>query len=467
MPFESLSERIQMSLRRITGRGRLNENDIEEMMKEVRLSLLEADVNYKVVKNFTAEVKEKAMGEKIMKSLTPGDMVVKVVHDELKKLMGDEAVDVTYKAGGGLSTFMLVGLQGAGKTTQAGKLANLLRKRDAKKPILIAGDIYRPAAIDQLETVGKQLGIEVFQLGTNVPVSEIVTKGLQYAKSKGYDLAIIDTAGRLHINDELMHELEEVQKLAKPDEILLTIDAMMGQDAINVIQTFNERLKLTGCILTKLDGDTRGGAALSVRYLTDVPIKFMGLGEKLDQIEVFHPERMAGRILGMGDVVTLVEKASESIDEEEAMKMAERMQKGIFNYNDFLKQIKWIKRMGSLKGILGLIPGLGKALKNIDIDDKQFSYLEAIVRSMTEQEKRNPELLAKSMSRRQRISTGSGRPYTEVNALIKRFDEMKTQMRALSSMGGNLDPSAMQRQMQRTPQKQKKGKGKGRGNFRI
>ena len=466
MAFESLSERIQMSLRRITGRGRLNENDIEEMMKEVRLSLLEADVNYKVVRDFTKEVKEKAMGEKIMKSLSPGDMVVKVVHDELKKLMGDEAVDVAYKAGG-LSTFMLVGLQGAGKTTQVGKLANFLRKRDARKPMLIAADIYRPAAINQLVTVGKQLGVEVFEMGTEVPVTEIVTKGLAHARSKGYDLVLIDTAGRLHINEELMQELEDIAKIAKPDEILLTIDAMMGQDAINVIESFNERLKLTGCILTKLDGDTRGGAALSVRYLTDVPIKFMGLGEKLDQIEVFHPERMAGRILGMGDVVTLVEKASESIDEEEAMKMAERMQKGIFNYNDFMKQIKWIKRMGSLKGILGLIPGLGKQLKQIDIDDKQFSYLEAIVKSMTEEEKKKPELLARSMSRRERVSKGSGRPYTEVNALVKRFDEMKNQMKAFSQMGNSMDPNAALNQMQRTPKKQKKGKGKGRGSFRI
>lgn len=468
MPFESLSERIQMSLRRITGRGRLNENDIDEMMKEVRLSLLEADVNYKVVRDFTKEVKEKALGEKIMKSLTPGDMVVKVVHDELKKLMGDKAVDVAYKAGG-LSVFMLVGLQGAGKTTQCGKLANFLRKRDSKKPMLIAADIYRPAAIDQLVTVGKELGIEVFEMGQKAPVSEIVTKGIAHAKSNGYDLVIIDTAGRLHINEELMEELENIQSIAKPDEILLTIDAMMGQDAINVIQSFNERLKLTGCILTKLDGDTRGGAALSVRYLTNVPIKFMGLGEKLDQIEVFHPERMAGRILGMGDVVTLVEKASQSIDEEEAMKMAERMQRGIFNYNDFMKQIKWFKRMGSLKSILGLIPGIGKQLKNIEIDDKQFSYLEAIVRSMTEEERRNPELLARSMSRRERIAKGSGRPYTEVNALIKRFDDMKKQMKAISSMasGGNVDPNKMYNQMQRRPQKQRKGKGKGRGNFRI
>jgi signal recognition particle subunit SRP54 len=466
MPFESLSERIQMSLRRITGRGRLNENDIEEMMKEVRLSLLEADVNYKVVKSFTAEVKAKALGEKIMKSLTPGEMVVKVVHDELKKLMGEEAVDVKYSSINP-SVFMLVGLQGAGKTTQCGKLASFLRKRDGRKPLLIAGDIYRPAAIDQLETVGKMLGIEVFQLGTNHKVTEIVEKGLKYAREKNYDLVLIDTAGRLHINEELMQELIDIQKIAKPQEILLTIDAMMGQDAINVITSFNEKLPLTGCILTKLDGDTRGGAALSVRYLTNIPIKFIGLGEKLDQFEVFHPDRMAGRILGMGDVVTLVEKATQNIEEEEAMKMAERMQKGIFDYTDFLKQLKWIKRLGSLKGILGLLPGIGKQIRNLDIDDKQFAHLEAIVSSMTPEERRKPELLAKSSSRRTRIAKGSGRPYTEVNALIQRFDDMKAQLTAISRMNPNqMDPNRIVRQPP-VPQKPKKGKGKGRGNFRI
>lgn len=467
MPFESLSERIQMSLRRVTGRGRLNENDIDEMMKEVRLSLLEADVNYKVVKSFISEVKEKAMGEKILKSLTPGDQVVKIVHDELKKLMGDEAVGVRYKPQG-ISTFMLVGLQGAGKTTHVGKLANYLRKTDGKKPLLIAADIYRPAAINQLVTVGKQLGIEVFEMGTQTKVTEIVSKGLAYAKEKKYDLVIIDTAGRLHINDELMHELDQIVNIAKPEEVLLTIDAMMGQDAINVITTFNEKLPLTGCILTKLDGDTRGGAALSIRYLTNVPIKFMGLGEKLDQIEVFHPERMAGRILGMGDVVTLIEKATESIDEDEALKMMEKIQKGVFNYNDFLKQLKWIKRMGSLKGLLSLIPGIGKQLKGIEIDDKQFVYIEAIVGSMTKEERKNPELIAKSPSRRERVSKGSGRPYQEVNALVKRFDDMKQQMKAMAGMG-SMNEQDLARQMRTTPQptKAKKGKGKGRGNFRF
>ena len=466
MPFESLSERLQMSLRRITGRGRLNENDIDEMMKEVRLSLLEADVNYKVVKSFCADVKEKALGEKIMKSLTPGDQVVKVVHDELKKLMGDEAVEVKYRSNGP-TIVMLVGLQGAGKTTHVGKIAAYLRKKDKKRPLLIAGDIYRPAAIDQLKTVGKQLGIEVFDMGNKERVTKIVEEGIKYAKKMNDDLIIIDTAGRLHIDEDLMKELQDINDLCHPDEILLTIDAMMGQDAINVITTFNEKLPLTGCILTKLDGDTRGGAALSIRYLTNVPIKYIGVGEKLDQIELFHPDRMAGRILGMGDVVSFIEKAQENIDEEEAMKMVEKMQKGVFNYNDFLKQLKWIKRMGSLKSLLGMIPGIGAQIKNIDIDDKQLLYISTIISSMTEEERKKPDLIATSPSRRERVSKGSGRSYQEVNGLVKRFEDMKKQMKAMSGMS----EADMQRSMQTgqgmPKQKVKKGKGKGRGNFRI
>ena len=466
MPFESLSERLQMSLRRITGRGRLNENDIDEMMKEVRLSLLEADVNYKVVKSFCADVKEKALGEKIMKSLTPGDQVVKVVHDELKKLMGDEAVEVKYRSNGP-TIVMLVGLQGAGKTTHVGKLAAYLRKKDKKRPLLIAGDIYRPAAIDQLKTVGKQLGIEVFDMGNKERVTKIVEEGIKYAKKMNDDLIIIDTAGRLHIDEDLMKELQDINELCHPDEILLTIDAMMGQDAINVITTFNEKLPLTGCILTKLDGDTRGGAALSIRYLTNVPIKYIGVGEKLDQIELFHPDRMAGRILGMGDVVSFIEKAQENIDEDEAMKMVEKMQKGVFNYNDFLKQLKWIKRMGSLKSLLGMIPGIGAQIRNIDIDDKQLLYISTIISSMTEEERKKPDLIATSPSRRERVSKGSGRSYQEVNGLVKRFEDMKKQMKAMSGMS----EADMQRSMQTgqgmPKQKVKKGKGKGRGNFRI
>ncbi|HHX79251.1 MAG TPA: signal recognition particle protein [Acholeplasmataceae bacterium] len=468
MPFESLSERIQMSLRRITGRGKLNEKDIDEMMREIRLSLLEADVNYKVVKKFTAEVKEKALGEKIMKSLAPGDMVVKVVHEELKSLMGDEAAPVVYKAGG-LSTFMLVGLQGAGKTTHCGKIATFLRKQDHRKPIMIAADIYRPAAIDQLITVGKQLNIPVFSMGTDHKVIDIVKEGIKFAKQNGFDLAIIDTAGRLHIDELLMNELEEIVKEVEPDEILLTIDAMMGQDAINVITTFNEQLPITGCILTKLDGDTRGGAALSIRYLTNVPIKYIGVGEKLDQLEIFHPDRMAGRILGMGDVVSLVEKASDAVSEEEAAKLAEKMQKGKFDYDDFLKQIKMIKRMGSIKGLLGMIPGIGKQIKGLDIDEKQFVYIEAIIKSMTTLERQNPQLLAKSSSRRERIAKGSGRPYPEVNGLTKRFEDMKKQMQMVSNMGeDDIKKQALNKnKFNSQPTKQKKGKGKGRGNFRF
>ena len=463
MPFENLSQRIQMSLRRITGRASLNEKDIDDMMREVRLSLLEADVNYKVVKKFTADVKEKALGEKIMKSLSPGDMVVKIVHDELKALMGDEAVGISYNIGK-MTVIMLVGLQGAGKTTHCGKLANYLRKKDAKKPMMIAGDIYRPAAVDQLVTVGKQIGVEVFEMGTNHPVTEIVTKGLAYAKSKGYDVVIIDTAGRLHINEELMKELQDVSDIAHPDEILLTIDAMMGQDSINVIETFNEKLKLTGCILTKLDGDTRGGAALSIRYLTDVPIKFMGVGEKISELEVFHPERMADRILGMGDIVSFVEKATESVDEEEAMKMTERMQRGIYDYNDFLKQLKWIKRMGSMKSLLGMIPGISNQIKNLDIDDKQFNKLECIVFSMTTEERKNPDLLDKSYSRRERVAKGSGRPYSEVNGLVKRFNDMKKQMKSMMSMSEEELAKGKIPVNPNVNQNNRKGKGKGRGN---
>lgn len=462
MPFENLAERIQMSLRRLTGRGRLNENDIDEMMKEVRLSLLEADVNYKVVKNFTAEVKAKALNEKIMRSLSPGDQVVKVVHDELKRLMGDEAAPIIYHSA--LTTIMLVGLQGGGKTTQCGKLANLLRKNDHKKPLLIACDIYRPAAIEQLITIGKQLDIEVYSESSKTTVVDIARNGLKYAQANGYDLVLIDTAGRLHIDEVLMKELKDLNEALHPQEILLTLDAMMGQDAINVITAFNESLPITGCILTKLDGDTRGGAALSIRYLTNIPIKYVGLGEKLDQIELFHPERMAGRILGMGDVVTLIEKATEAIDEEEAMKLFTKMQKGNFNYNDFLKQLKWLKKMGSMKGLLSLIPGLGSQLKKIDLDDKQLLNVEVIISSMTALERQDPLLLAKSPQRRTRISKGSGRPYQEVNALTKRFEDMKKQMQTFSQ----IDPETKTLPRQAPPRsKPHKGKGKGRGNFRI
>ena len=466
MPFESLSERLQMSFRRLTGRGRVNENDINEMMKEVRVSLLEADVNYKVVKSFINDVKEKALGERVMKSLTPGDQVLKIVNEELTRLMGDEATPINLKQNG-TSVVLMAGLQGSGKTTHVGKLAQYLRKNHNLRPLLVAADVYRPAAINQLVTIGKQLGIEVFEMGTSTKPQVIVKKALDYAKSKNYNLVMIDTAGRLHIDEALMQELVDIKEIAKPDEILLTIDSMIGQEAVNVALSFHEKLNVTGCLLTKLDSDTRGGAALSIRYMTGVPIKFIGMGEKLDQLEVFHPERMASRILGMGDVMSLIEKATQN--EDDAMKLAEKVQKGRFDYNDFLNQIKMIKKMGSLKSLLGLIPGLGSKLKNVDIDDKQFVSIEAIIGSMTKYERKNPDVVSKSKSRKERIALGSGRSYPEINALTKRFDDMKQQMQAM--MG--LDEKEMQKiaegkkMPQMTPTYKHKGKGKNKGGFRF
>ena len=468
MPFESLSERLQMSLRRITGRGRVNENDINEMMKEVRVSLLEADVNYKVVKSFINDVKEKALGERVMKSLTPGDQVLKIVNEELIKLMGEEAAPINLKEKG-MSVVLVAGLQGSGKTTHIGKLANYLRKQKNCRPLLVAGDIYRPAAVNQLVTIGKQLGIEVFEMGTSVKPQVIVKKALDYAKAKNFDLVMIDTAGRLHIDEALMQELVDIKDIAKPDEILLTVDAMTGQDAVNVALAFHEKLNITGCLLTKLDSDTRGGAALSVRYMTGIPIKFIGLGERMDQIEVFHPERMASRILGMGDVLSLIEKATENVDEDDAMKLAEKLQRGKFDYNDFLNQIKMIKKMGSLKSIIGMIPGLGSKVKNMDIDDKQFNQIEAIIGSMTKYERKNPDVVSKSKSRKERIAAGSGRSYPEVNSLTRKFEDMRAQMQMM--MG--LDEKDMQKMAEgkkmpnMAPQHQRKGKGKNKGGFRF
>lgn len=469
MPFESLSEKIQMSLRRLTGRGKVNEKDIEDAMREVRISLLEADVNYKIVKQFIAEVKEKALGEKVMKSLTPGDQVVKIVYEELVKLMGDEAVPINLKKSG-TSVLLMVGLQGSGKTTHAGKLASYLRKNNNLKPLLVAADIYRPAAINQLVQIGKQLNVEVFQMGILTKPQIIVKKALEHARMNNFNLVIIDTAGRLQIDEPLMEELVEIKEIAHPDEILLAVDAMTGQDAVNVATTFHEKLDVTGCILTKLDSDTRGGSALSIRYMTQIPIKFIGMGEKLDDLEVFHPERMAKRILGMGDVVSFIEKAQANIDEEEAMKLAERLEKGIFTYNDFLDQIKKIKKMGSLKSLLGMIPGLGSQIKNIDIDDKQFVYIETMIGAMTKEERRNPDLVAKGYSRRIRIANGSGRSYSEVNGMVKRFEEMKKQMQSLMSMDEQQVEKISKGQAKMPNMggyKPKKGKGKNKGGFRF
>ena len=467
MPFESLSERLQMSLRRLTGRGKINENDIDEIMKEVRVSLLEADVNYKIVKSFIADIKEKALGERVMKSLTPGDQVLKIVNEELRSLMGEEAVPLNMNENG-TTVILFAGLQGSGKTTHSGKLANYIRKKYNARPLLIAADVYRPAAVNQLVTLGKQLNVEVFEQGTDVKPQKIVENGLAYAKTKNCNVVIIDTAGRLQIDEKLMDELADIKKIAKPNEILLAVDAMTGQDAVNVAKSFHDKLGITGCILTKLDSDTRGGAALSIRYMTGIPIKFCGVGEKLDQIEVFHPERMADRILGMGDVMSLIEKATENIDETDAMDMAEKLQKGHFNYNDFLKQLSMIKKMGSLKSLLGMIPGMGAQIKNMDIDDKQFDKIEAIIKSMTKEERKNPDLVSKSQSRKERIAKGCGRSYPEINALTRQFEDMRTQMKRMMGLDERqvkqmartgMPPSGMSRP--------KKGKGKNKGQFRF
>ena len=446
MAFENLSDRLQMALRRVTGRGKLNEKDIDEMMRDVRLSLLEADVNYRVVKEFTQNVKEQALGEKILHGLNPGQQVVKIVFDELKRIMGDDASGINLKMQG-MSVIMTMGLQGAGKTTAIGKLANYLRKYEKKNPMLIAADIYRPAAVDQLVQIGKQLNVYVHQEGVNKKAWDIVANGLAYAKEHGYDTVIIDTAGRLHIDEDMMEELVKVKQVAKPDEVLLVVDAMTGQDAVNVAKTFHEKLNATGCILTKLDGDTRGGAALSIRHITGVPIKFIGTGEKLDALDVFHPERMAQRILGMGDTLTLIEKVTENIDEDEAMSMVEKLMSNKFNYYDLLKQFKMIKKIGSSK-ILGLLPGMKQvreAAKNMD--DKQFEYMEAIIGSMTDEERKNPDLIEKSSKRRERIAKGSGRSVTEVNNLRKTLERQKQVAKQMSGMS-EADMQAMQRKMQ-------------------
>ena len=430
--FESLGDRLQNAIHKIKGYGKITEENISDMMREIRLALLEADVNYKVVKEFTNSVKEKALGEEVASSINPGDLFVKIVKDELTELLGGSQVDICLK--GNPAVMMLVGLQGSGKTTTIGKLANFLRKRHAKKPLLVACDVYRPAAIDQLKQIGKQLNIEVYDEGQGNPV-EISKNAISYAKENHYDYVLIDTAGRLHIDDVLMDELENIRLEVNPDEILLVIDAMMGQDAINVINGFHDKLPLTGVILTKLDGDTRGGVALSVRHLTNLPIKFIGVSEKLDGLDSFDPERMAGRILGMGDIVSLVEKATEAIDEKEVEKTAKRMQQGKFDLEDFLSTMKQMKKLGPLENLLKLIPGAKKmGLNNVKVDPKQLAHIEAIVLSMTPKERRHPEII--KASRKTRIAQGSGTSVQEVNRLLQQFDQMKKMMKQFSN--GNM-----------------------------
>ena len=427
--FETLGNRLQGIVDKIKGYGVITEDNIAPMMREIRLALLEADVNYKVVKEFTNSVAEKALGEEVRKSINPGDKFVKIVKDELTLLLGGESSPLYVS--GNPSVLMLVGLQGSGKTTTIGKLANFLRKKHAKKPLLVACDVYRPAAIDQLKQLGKELNIEVYEEGKGKP-QVIVENAYKYAKEKGYDYILIDTAGRLHIDDLLMQELEDINNIVKPNEVLLVIDSMMGQDAINVITGFNEKLKLTGVILTKLDGDTRGGVALSVRHLTNVPIKFIGVSEKLDGLDKFDPERMAGRILGMGDIVSLVERAEAAIDEKEAMNAAKRMKDGKFDLEDFLKTMKQMKKLGPLENLIKLIPGASKAgLDKVKVDPKQMAHVEAIVLSMTPYERRNPDII--KASRKSRIAKGSGTSVQEVNKLLEQFIQMKKMMKIFSS----------------------------------
>ena len=423
--FENLGDRLQNAINKIKGYGKITEENISEVTREIRLALLEADVNYKVVKEFTNNVKEKALGEEVQKSLRPSELFVKIVKDELVDLLGgnSEPINTT----GNPAILMLVGLQGSGKTTTIAKLANFLRKKYNKKPLLVACDVYRPAAIDQLKQLGRELNIEVYSEGKEDPV-KIASNAVNYAKENGFNYVLVDTAGRLHIDELLMQELENITNSINPQETILVIDSMMGQDAINVIEGFNSKLKLTGAILTKLDGDTRGGVALSVRHLTNVPIKFIGISEKMDGLEEFHPDRMATRILGMGDLMTMIEKAESVIDQDEVMNTAKKMQKGNFDLEDFLSQLKQIKKMGPLENLIKLIPGAKKmGLNNVQINPKDMAHLEAIILSMTPKERKHPEII--KASRKIRIAKGSGRSVEEVNRLLKQFEQMKTMMK--------------------------------------
>ena len=429
MAFESLSDKLSNVFRKLRGKGRLSEADIKEAMREVRMALLEADVSYKVVRDFVKQVSERAVGADVLESLTPAQMVIKIVNEELVKLMGSTTTKLNISSKG-MTVVMLVGLQGAGKTTNGAKLAALMRKQNGKRPLLAACDIYRPAAIKQLETVGRQLDIPVFQMGTEDPVN-IAKAAIEHAKKHGNDLVILDTAGRLHIDEALMDELRRIKEEVRPDEILLVVDAMTGQDAVNAASAFDGALGITGVMLTKLDGDARGGAALSVRAVTGKPIKFCGVGEKLDAIEPFHPDRMASRILGMGDVLTLIEKAEQSFDEKKARELAEKMRKNAFTLQDYYDQLQQLKGMGGLGDIAGMLPGsMGKAVAGAQIDEKQMARTEAIILSMTRKERNDPSII--NSSRKKRIAAGSGTEVVDVNRLLKQYDMMRQLTRQMS-----------------------------------
>lgn len=434
MAFENLSEKLQNALASLTGKGKLSEKDIDQAMREVRLALLEADVNFKVVKDFVKKVKEEALGEKVMNSLTPGQQVIKIVNEELTSLMGssEAKLDLSKRP----SVIMMSGLQGAGKTTTCGKLAKRLKK-DGKRPVLVACDVYRPAAIKQLKVVGDSVDVPVFTMGDKISPVDISKAAIEHAIKNNNDVVIIDTAGRLHIDEELMDELKGINEAVNPTEILLVLDAMTGQDAVNVAKTFDEKLSLTGVILTKLDGDARGGAALSLRAVTNKPIKFIATGEKMDALEVFHPERMASRILGMGDVLSLIEKAQASIDEQSAKDLEQKLRSQTFTLDDFLVQMEQMRNMGPLDELIGMIPGMNnKALKGIKVDEKEFARVEAIIKSMTSKERMKPEII--DISRRRRIATGSGTSPAEVNRLLKQFRDLKKMMKQFGNMEKNM-----------------------------
>lgn len=433
MAFENLSEKLQNALGSLTGKGKLSEKDIDQAMREVRLALLEADVNFKVVKDFVKKIKEEALGEKVMNSLTPGQQVIKIVNEELTALMGssESKLDLSKRP----SVIMMSGLQGAGKTTTCGKLAKKLKK-DGKRPVLVACDVYRPAAIKQLKVVGESVDVPVFTMGDKISPVDISRAAIEHAIKNNNDVVIIDTAGRLHIDEELMDELKAINDAVNPSEILLVLDAMTGQDAVNVAKTFDEKLSLTGVILTKLDGDARGGAALSLRAVTNKPIKFIATGEKMDALEVFHPERMASRILGMGDVLSLIEKAQASIDEQSAKELEQKLRSQTFTLDDFLVQMEQMRNMGPLDELIGMIPGMNnKALKGIKVDEKEFARVEAIIKSMTPKERMKPEII--DISRRRRIATGSGTSPSEVNRLLKQFKDLKKMMKQFGNMEKN------------------------------
>ena len=470
MAFEGLSERLQGAMTKIGKKGKITEADLKEMMREVRLALLEADVNFKVVKEFVKKVNERALGSDVLESLSPTQQVIKIVNEELTELMGGQQEPFQFSAKPS-TVVMMVGLQGAGKTTTAGKLANYMKKKENKRPMLVAADVYRPAAINQLQTLGKQLDFPVYALGTEANPVDIAKQAVEQAKLDGRDLVIIDTAGRLHVDEVLMTELKNIKAAVNPTEILFTVDAMTGQDAVNVAQSFNEQLGITGVILTKLDGDTRGGAALSIRSVTGKPIKFTGQGEKLEDFEPFYPERMASRILGMGDLMTLIERAQQDFDETKAAEMAEKIRENTFNFNDFIEQMDQVTNMGPLEDLLKMIPGMSNVpgLDKMKIDPKDVAHMKAIVLSMTPAERENPELL--SQSRRRRISKGSARSLAEVNRLIKQFNESRDMMNKMSKgnfagmeglLGqgpkGKMGKMAMQQMARRMNKKKKKKK---------